>query len=101
MRESTSRNQVNGSTPQRLQEAMKLRNTAAVLPPPSLPKNVQLPRLCAVRRYWLRPEGRRICAARSRGRLDQRIIRACSLRDARPEGEYMPAAEFSVEPNRV
>lgn len=27
-----------------LQEAMKLRNTAAVLPPPSLPKKVQLPR---------------------------------------------------------
>ena len=47
MRESTSRNQANGSTPQRLQEAMKLRNTAAVLPPVSLPKKVQLPRLCA------------------------------------------------------
>jgi hypothetical protein len=45
MRESTSWNQANGSTPHRLQEAMKLRNTAAVLPPPSLPKNVQLPRL--------------------------------------------------------
>jgi hypothetical protein len=45
MRESTSRNQANGSTPARLQEAMKLRNTAAVLPPPSLPKKVQLPRL--------------------------------------------------------
>jgi hypothetical protein len=29
MRESTSRNQANGSTPDRLQEAMKLRNTAA------------------------------------------------------------------------
>lgn len=38
MRESTSRNQANGSTPHRLQEPMKLRNTAAVLPPPSLPK---------------------------------------------------------------
>ena len=36
MRESTSRNHANGSTPHRLQEAMKLRNTAAVLPPPSL-----------------------------------------------------------------
>jgi hypothetical protein len=45
MRESTSWNQANGSTPHRLQEAMKLRNTAAVLPPPSLPKNVQLRRL--------------------------------------------------------
>lgn len=33
MRESTSLNQANGSTPHRLQEAMKLRNTAAVLPP--------------------------------------------------------------------
>jgi hypothetical protein len=40
MRESTSRNQANGSTPHRLQEAMKLRNTAAVLSPPSL--NLQL-----------------------------------------------------------
>ena len=30
MRESTSRNQANGSMPDRLQEAMKLRNTAAV-----------------------------------------------------------------------
>ena len=36
MRDSTSRNQANGSTPVRLQEAMKLRSTAAVLPPPSL-----------------------------------------------------------------
>src|SRR5436305_3608823 len=50
MRESTSRNQANGSTPQRLQEAMKLRSTAAVLPPPSLPKNVQLPRPSAISR---------------------------------------------------
>ena len=39
MRESTSRNQANGSTPLRLQEAMKVRSTAAVLPPWSLPKN--------------------------------------------------------------
>ena len=50
MRESTSRNQANGSTPHRLQEAMKLRNTAAVLPPLSLPKNVQLPRPSAISR---------------------------------------------------
>jgi hypothetical protein len=50
IRESTSRNQVNGSTPHRLQEAMKLRNTAAVLPPPSLPKKVQLPRPSAISR---------------------------------------------------
>ena len=50
MRESTSRNQANGSTPHRLQEAMKLRNTAAVLPPPSLPKKVQLPRPSAISR---------------------------------------------------
>ena len=47
MRESTSWNHANGSTPHRLQEAMKLRSTAAVLPPLSLPKNVQLPRLRA------------------------------------------------------
>jgi hypothetical protein len=40
MRESTSQNHANVSTPHRLQVAMKLRNTAAVLPPPSLPKNV-------------------------------------------------------------
>ena len=44
MRERTSWNQANGSTPHRLQVAMKLRNTAAVLPPRSLPKNVQFPR---------------------------------------------------------
>src|SRR5271165_4149819 len=50
MRESTSRNQANGSTLDRLQEAMKLRSTAAVLPPPSLPKNVQLPRPMAMSR---------------------------------------------------
>ena len=50
MRESTSRNQANGSTPHRLQEAMKLRNTAAVLPPLSLPKKVQLPRPSAMSR---------------------------------------------------
>ena len=46
-RESTSRNHANGSTPHRLQEAIKLRSTAAVLPPLSLPKKVQFPRLCA------------------------------------------------------
>jgi hypothetical protein len=38
-------NQANGSTPDRWQEAKKLRNTAAVLPPWSLPKKVQLRRL--------------------------------------------------------
>ena len=43
MRASTSWNQANGSTPHRLQVAMKVRSTAAVLPPLSLPKNVQLP----------------------------------------------------------
>ena len=50
IRESTSWNQANGSTPHRLQEAMKLRNTAAVLPPPSLPKKVQVPRTSAMSR---------------------------------------------------
>ena len=50
MRESTSRNQANGSTPHRLQEAMKLRSTAAVVPPLSLPKKVQLPRPSAMSR---------------------------------------------------
>jgi hypothetical protein len=50
MRESTSRNRANGSTPDRLREAMKLRNTAAVLPPPSLPKKVRLPRSRAISR---------------------------------------------------
>src|SRR5688572_1670675 len=50
MRASTSLNQANGSMPDRLQEAMKLRNTAAVLPPLSLPKNVQLPRPSAISR---------------------------------------------------
>ena len=50
MRESASWNQANGSTPLRLQEAMKLRNIGAVLPPVSLPKNVQLPRPSAISR---------------------------------------------------
>jgi len=47
MRDSTSLNQAKGSTPTRWQEAVKLRKTADVLPPPSLPKNSQLLRLCA------------------------------------------------------
>jgi hypothetical protein len=42
IRESTSWNQANGSTFTSSQEATKLRSTAAVLPPRSLPKNVQL-----------------------------------------------------------
>jgi hypothetical protein len=50
MRESTSLNQVNGSTPARWQEATKLRNTAAVLPPWSLPKKIQLRRPTAIPR---------------------------------------------------
>ena len=50
IRASTSQNQANGSTPFRLQEAMKLRSTAAVLPPLSLPKKVQLPRPSAISR---------------------------------------------------
>ena len=45
MRESTSRNQANGSTAFRLHVAMKVSSTAAVLPRLSLPKKVQLPRL--------------------------------------------------------
>ncbi len=50
MRESTSLNQANGSTPARWQEATKLRNTAAVFPPRSLPKKVQLRRPTAIPR---------------------------------------------------
>jgi hypothetical protein len=50
MRDNTSRNQANGSTAQRLHVAMKFINTAAVLPPLSLPKNVQLPRPIATSR---------------------------------------------------
>ena len=45
MRERTSRNQVKGSIPARWQVATKLRRTAAVLPPWSLPKKIQLLRL--------------------------------------------------------
>ncbi len=48
MRVSTSRNQAKGSTALRLHIAMKLNSTAAVLPPLSLPKNVQLPRPMAM-----------------------------------------------------
>ncbi len=42
MRPSTSRNQANGSTFTSSHEVTKLRSTAAVLPPLSLPKKVQL-----------------------------------------------------------
>src|SRR6185437_6764483 len=41
MRESTSANQAQGSILHRLHDAIKLRSTAAVLPPLSLPKKVQ------------------------------------------------------------
>src|SRR6516162_4573185 len=45
IRESTSRNQATAPTRHLfLQEAIKLRNTANVSPPASLPKNVQFPR---------------------------------------------------------
>ena len=50
MRERTSLNQVKGLTSVRWQEATKLRSTAAVWPPWSLPKNVQLFRLTATPR---------------------------------------------------
>jgi len=57
MRESTSWNQTKGSTFTSSQEATKLRNTAAVRPPRSLPKKVQLPRPTAQprrdRSVWL------------------------------------------------
>jgi len=43
-------NQANGSIPARWQEATKLRNTAAVLPPWSLPKKIQLRRPTAIPR---------------------------------------------------
>ena len=46
MRESTSRYQAQGSIFTRSQEATKVLSTAAVLPPLSLPKKVQLFRLC-------------------------------------------------------
>ena len=48
MRPSTSLNQANGSAFASSQEEMKLRSTAADLPPLSLPKKVQLLRLCAI-----------------------------------------------------
>jgi len=44
IRDSTSRNQANGSTAFRLHIAMKLSNTAALLPALSLPKKVQFSR---------------------------------------------------------
>src|SRR6516225_1734132 len=50
MRDSTSRNQANGSTFTNSQEDIKLRSTAAVLPPRSLPKKVQLARPTAKQR---------------------------------------------------
>lgn len=48
MRESTE--QAKGSTRDRLQEAIRLRNPAAVLPPLTLPKNVRLPRPSVISR---------------------------------------------------
>jgi hypothetical protein len=44
-------NQANGSTPHRLQDATKLRSTAAVLPPLSLPNRIKprMVRKCARR----------------------------------------------------
>jgi hypothetical protein len=42
MRESASGNQANGFARLRLQDAIKLRSTAAVFPPLSLPKKAQL-----------------------------------------------------------
>jgi signal transduction histidine kinase len=50
MRERMSLNQAKGSTPTRWQEAVKLRRTAAVVPPWSLPKNIQLLRPTATLR---------------------------------------------------
>jgi hypothetical protein len=50
MRERMSLNQAKGSTPNRWQEAVKLRRTAAVVPPWSLPKNIQLLRPTATPR---------------------------------------------------
>ena len=50
MRERMSLNQAKGSTPTRWQEAVKLRRTGAVLPPWSLPKNIQLLRPTATPR---------------------------------------------------
>ena len=44
------RNQVNGSTFANSHEATKLRNRAAVLPPPSLPREVRLARPTAKQR---------------------------------------------------
>ena len=44
---STSRNQANGSTFTSSQDATKLLKTAIVLPPRSLPRKVQLLRLCS------------------------------------------------------
>ena len=50
IRESTSRNQANGSTFTNSQDVTKLRNTAAVLPPRSAPKKLQLARPTAKQR---------------------------------------------------
>jgi len=50
MRESTSWNQANGSTFTNSHDATKLRSTATVLPPRSLPTKVQLRRPTAMPR---------------------------------------------------
>ena len=50
MRARTSRNQAKGSTPMSWQEPVKLRRTAAVWPPESLPRKVPLWRPMALPR---------------------------------------------------
>jgi hypothetical protein len=47
-RDNTSLSQEKGSTPTRWQDATRLRSTGAVLPPSSLPKNVQFARPTAM-----------------------------------------------------
>src|ERR1700731_4805993 len=74
MRLSTPRNQANGSIRTSSQEETKLRSTAAVLPPLSLPKKVQLLRptakLSSVISDLPGVSGRRILTALASGQTD-------------------------------
>ena len=124
MRESTSQNQANGSTRQRLQVATTLNRTAAVLPPLSLPKNVQLPRPIAISRLARSVAPLSISKiavfkkARERGPLIQRIAySACGqnivadfeqilmqfflLRNASRSSPASPLARSSIEYRRA
>src|SRR5262252_8117890 len=94
MRERTSWSQRNGSSPTRWQVATKLRSTAAVLPPWSLPKKTQLFRPTA--KSIRRPERGILCVARCRGGLMRYVLNSAVI--SRPGNyEYKLLTELEAE----